>query len=227
MGPLILNIDTSLEVAIISISRGDNLLETVLGKEQKKHAALVHDSIRAMLQKHDLKITELNAVSVTAGPGSYTGLRVGLAAAKGLCYALKIPLIHIPTLELMVMNAVSFLNKVYDIYCPMIDARRLDVFAGLYNADGNIISQPLAMSLSSHTFERELSNNKIIFFGDGALKFQGLSQSSNANFEMITLQPITMALFAHKSYTLKKFANVMTVAPLYLKEFTSSVKVAN
>src|SRR5665647_1745116 len=144
---LILNIDTATESAIISISEKDKIIDSVTNSNQKDHASFLQPAIKNLLQKADLSINKLNAIAVTAGPGSYTGLRVGMASAKGLCYALKIPLITINTLEVMALSSLKQIHDPSALYCPMIDARRMEVFTAVYDHHLTEIIKPCSMIL--------------------------------------------------------------------------------
>src|SRR6266513_982784 len=129
---LLLNIDTAIETASICLSKDGNVLHLSINENQKDHAAWLTVAIQEMMQNSGYQLNQLNAIAVTIGPGSYTGLRVGLSTAKGLCYVLKIPLLTIGTLEMMAFAAKQ--NPV-DLLCPMIDARRMEVFTAVYDKD--------------------------------------------------------------------------------------------
>ncbi|HUP13519.1 MAG TPA: tRNA (adenosine(37)-N6)-threonylcarbamoyltransferase complex dimerization subunit type 1 TsaB, partial [Niastella sp.] len=136
---LILNIDTATDQAIVSLSKEGSVIGTLENNAQKDHAAWIQLAINSLLQKHGSAMHQLQAIAVTAGPGSYTGLRVGMATAKGLCFALQIPLITINTLQVMANAAIDqFLLKASQMplplcFCPMIDARRMEVFTAVYD----------------------------------------------------------------------------------------------
>src|SRR5678816_960051 len=128
--PLILTIDTATEIATVCISEEDQVLESISNEDQKQHASFLQDGIKNLLQKCGISQKDISAVSVTAGPGSYTGLRVGIASAKGLSYALNIPLILLNTLEVMAKAVMTSDKNITGnvLFCPMIDARRMDIF---------------------------------------------------------------------------------------------------
>ena len=139
---LILNIDTSLETASVCLAKDAVAVKLLINENQRDHASWIHNAIHLALQDSGCLITELEAVAVSNGPGSYTGLRVGLATAKGLCYGLGIPLITISTLKMM---ATAVKHKASDLICPMIDARRMEVFTAVYNKDLLELSPAQAM----------------------------------------------------------------------------------
>ena len=217
--PLIINIDTALDSAFVSLARAGKMLDFISSGEQKEHAVILHTGIKKLLQNQTIDISLVNAVAVTAGPGSYTGLRVGMAAAKGLCYALNIPLITIPTLELLTQNAFKLLPEAYDAYCPMIDARRLEVFTAMYAEDLTILSKPSALVLSPECFNEELERMRIVYFGNGAFKFQALTNHENAIFSSPMMIPETMCTISFDMFTKKTFSDIAFTTPLYIKEF--------
>lgn len=145
---LILNIDTSTEQAGICLAKDEHVLGILRNDEQKDHASWLHPAIRKLLENAAYALGELDAIAVTAGPGSYTGLRVAMAAAKGLCYALKVPLILENTLDVMAL-AGSQQPQLPEacLICPMIDARRMEVFTALYTKDLQVIMPGTAMVL--------------------------------------------------------------------------------
>src|ERR1051325_9884884 len=141
---LILNIDTAIETASICLSEDKNVLKFAINENQKDHAAWLSVAIKTLMKEAGIQLNQLNTIAVTIGPGSYTGLRVGLSAAKGLCYALNIPLITIGTLEMMAMAAKE---EPVDLLCPMIDARRLEVFTAVYNKKMEEVRSPHSLIL--------------------------------------------------------------------------------
>lgn len=219
MLPLILNIDTALERAIISLSEGGKMLDYIESNDQKSHASILHSAINTLLKKFGLKPSNLDAIGLSIGPGSYTGLRVGMAAAKGLCYALKIPIINIGTLELLASNAIYCCKNDEATYCPMIDARRMEVYTALYDHQLKEILPPSAVILSENLFEEELENRKVVFFGSGALKFKKTVQKDNYLFENIDIDPQTMVRLAIEKFRNKEYVFSLHDQPLYIKEF--------
>jgi tRNA threonylcarbamoyladenosine biosynthesis protein TsaB len=168
----------------------------------------------------------VDAVAVTAGPGSYTGLRVGMASAKGLCYALKKPLITISTLEVLTASALDLFpadNKDL-LYCPMMDARRMEVFTAVYKQDLSIQLQPCPMILEESSFEKELLNNKIVFFGSGSDKWKLICKHENAIFKAVSVLPKSLGKSTNALFSEKKFTELAYSEPLYLKEFQTVIK---
>jgi len=213
---LILNIDTAVEEASVCLSKDGTILSVSKNEKQKDHAAWLHVAIRDIFQKNDLEIASLDAVAVTEGPGSYTGLRIGMATAKGICYALNKPLITLNTL-LVMANAAKQENA--SLLCPMIDARRMEVFTAIYTKELQIVKEPLAITLNDKSFDEELANNSICFFGNGSNKFQQIKKHSNAFFNEINSDATAMVSLSGEKFNKKQFADLAYAEPLYLKEF--------
>ena len=218
---IILNIDTAAETASVCLSRDAEVIKLAINDNQKDHAAWLHPATREMIKEAGVQINELDAVAVSIGPGSYTGLRVGLSAAKGLCYALNIPLITIGTLELM----SSPVNKeTADLFCPLIDARRMEVFMAAYNRSMKEIIKPCAMIIDENSFKDLLSSQKVCFFGSGSKKLQKILDLDHAIFSKSTVNASDMAALACKSFFEKNFADTAYAEPLYIKEFYSPAR---
>jgi len=168
----------------------------------------------------------LQAVGVNDGPGSYTGLRIGLSATKGLCYALQIPLITANSLEVMALGSILDL-KVNEadwdladwLLCPMIDARRMEVFTAVYDADLNEIMKPMALVLDERTIDRLAGRRKILFLGNGSVKFQQICHDPRAMFKTFSLNPVALASLTYRNFVGNNFAGLIYTEPLYLKEF--------
>ena len=214
--PLILNIDTAIESASACIAKDGIALHLSKNENQKDHAAWLHIAIKELCQLTKTELNDLDAVAITIGPGSYTGLRIGLAAAKGICYALNKPLITINTL-LVMANATK--KETADLFCPMIDARRMEVFTALFSRDLRIIMEPRAIVLDDKSFADELSKNRVCFFGNGSMKFKSISQSPNSVFSTVVSDASHMINFSEKYFLENQFANLAYTEPLYLKEF--------
>jgi tRNA threonylcarbamoyladenosine biosynthesis protein TsaB len=212
---LILNIDTSSEKAAIALARQGETIYQLFNEDQKDHAAWIHPAIHSALAVIGEAINELTAVGFVAGPGSYTGLRVGMATAKGLCYALKIPLITINTLEAMTYAA---LNEEADLYCPLIDARRMEVYTALYDKDLQPILSPSAMILNEGSFQEELKEKRILFFGSGRVKLQSVLSHEHAIFSEIPFEVSSISSVINKKYNLSDFAELTYSEPIYVKD---------
>ncbi len=224
MTPYILSIHTATETAIVNLSSGPHTRHTIINTDTKKHAAFLHSAIDNILKKENISMKSVSAVSVTNGPGSYTGIRIGLAAAKGFCYALKIPLITCNSLELLALSAIEVVKDADALYCAMIDARRMEVYTAVYNFNGDVINEPAAKVLTENSF-REYSNaSKLIFMGNGAEKFKQLSKNPGFCFPNIEISSETLSRLSWEKYQKNENENISLTAPLYLKEFYTGSK---
>jgi tRNA threonylcarbamoyladenosine biosynthesis protein TsaB len=215
----ILNIDTSLETAAVSIAKDGVIVSFQINEIQKEHAVFVHMAIKELLLKESINAKDLAAVAVTIGPGSYTGLRVGLSAAKGLCYALKIPLITIGTLELMAKDANIHNTLKIDAYCPLIDARRMEVFTAMYDQNLSVIEAPNAQILTDLSFFDNFNKKNILFFGSGMQKWKNICTSPNAYFFDQRNLCNAMNIISFDKFSALDFSNLRNSAPLYVKAF--------
>jgi tRNA threonylcarbamoyladenosine biosynthesis protein TsaB len=216
--PLILNIDTATEIATVSISKNDNPIYSLINNNQKEHASFLEPAIKQMLQQCGISIHKLNAVSVTNGPGSYTGLRVGMASAKGLCYAQKVPLITISTLEVLALSVIenTAQPQLY-LYCPMIDARRMEVFTAIYDSELKEVMPPQAVILEPSSFNDLIKTKPIIFSGSGSKNFLNMADHLLSNDSLVS--DSSLAKLSAKKYHLKQFAELSSTQPAYLKLF--------
>jgi tRNA threonylcarbamoyladenosine biosynthesis protein TsaB len=218
---LILNIDTALDTASVCLSEDGNVLQLSFSENQKDHASWLHTEIAELLQKTGHQIKDLNAVAVSIGPGSYTGLRVGLAAAKGFCYALNLPLITINSLKII---AFAVKSEAIDIICPLIDARRMEVFTAMYDKELDERVSPHAMLVDEKSFASYLLSGKILFCGNGVKKLQSLIPNSSALFSNTMADASHLAQLSFSCYCKKEFAGLAYAEPLYIKEFYSASK---
>jgi tRNA threonylcarbamoyladenosine biosynthesis protein TsaB len=178
---LLLNIDTATSNASVCISKSGETIAISDNDNQKEHATFLHVAIQALFTEASIQISAIDAIAITSGPGSYTGLRVAMAAAKGLCFALNKPLIAVNTLQVMAYAAKEYLNTEDTLHanallCPMVDARRMEVFTALYNVNLQEIRPPCALILENTSFNM-WENNEIYFFGSGSEKFKFFERS--------------------------------------------------
>jgi tRNA threonylcarbamoyladenosine biosynthesis protein TsaB len=213
---LILNIDTALDHASVCLSIEDTVVNMVANKNQKDHAAWLHEAIKGLLNESGYTIKDLNAVAVSIGPGSYTGLRVGLSSAKGICYAQQIPLIAVDTLEMMAFAAK---DEETDLICPVIDARRMEVFTAVYDKTLKSVIPPAAMIVDQNSFSSLLDTNRIFFFGNGSEKMRTLISNKNAVWGDVWGNSSHLAQLSFKKFLQKEFADLAYSEPLYTKEF--------
>lgn len=221
---LLLCIDTATEYAGICISDGTNVLGAEENRDQKNHGSFVQPAIHALCNRLNININRLHAIAVSAGPGSYTGLRVGLSTAKGLCYALQKPLIMINTLDVMAYAAMQETANRQPattglLFCPMIDARRMEVFTALYDAELKYLSKPAASILTDITPGFFPYGKKIVFSGSGSRKFKEISTDENFYFIESEHTVHHLAALAIKAFEQKQFANLAYSEPYYVKEF--------
>lgn len=222
---MILNIDTAVDTAGISIAVDGNILQQMKSTNQKEHAAFLQPGIQSLFKQVGINLHELDAVAVSEGPGSYTGLRVGMASAKGLCYGLKKPLLTIPTLEVLAFEAILQRSNqpgdISPVFCAMIDARRSEVFTAIYDAGLNPVLPPCSMILDPNSFADFLLRQQVLFFGNGAEKWKKICNNSNALFYHNTDTILAMSKLSQKKYELKDFADLAYAQPFYLKDFNS------
>ncbi len=223
---LILNIDTASENAHVSFAKDGLVLNALFSESQKEHASFLQTAIQQLSKTTGINLKDIDAVAITAGPGSYTGLRVGMAGAKGLCYALKKPLIAMSTLEILTVSALQLFGDAgeFVLFCPMMDARRMEVFTAIYKKDLTIYLPPCAMILDEFSFENELSKNKIMFFGSGAAKWKIICKHLNSAFENVSILPQSMSKQSNAMLLQKKFTTLAYSEPFYLKEFQTVTK---
>lgn len=225
---LILHIETAVETASICLAKDGELLVLDSNTQQRDHAAWIHNAIQLMMDNSGFSVNDLSAVAVSAGPGSYTGLRVGMASAKGLSYALQIPMISLNTLEIMANAAkTNWLNnnniKDY-LFVPMIDARRMEVFTAIYDTQLKNILATQAMVLDEDSFNIWLKDHPLVFFGNGHEKCRNLIRHQNALFEDISFSASYMVSLAYSYFQAKTFADLAYSEPFYTKGFYSPVK---
>ena len=214
--PLILNIDTSTEHASICLASDSLCLNVLSNDNQKEHASWLHPAILEALAGSGKQLSDLDAVGLTIGPGSYTGLRVGMAAAKGFCYALNIPLIGMNTLDAM---AVLGVEEDVDFICPMIDARRMEVFTALYNKTLKQVIIPSAIILDENSFSEYLGTSKIVFLGNGKSKFEKIVRNKNAFFKNSIFSAVTLSGVTYEKFVRSEFSMLEYTEPFYLKGF--------
>ena len=213
---LVLNIDTAVNAASVCLAKDGKVLSLAKNEDQKDHASWLHVAIKEIFSANSLDITTVDAIGVMAGPGSYTGLRIGMATAKGICYALNKPLITLNTLLVMAYAAKEVKT---DLLCPMIDARRMEVFTALYTKELVIVKEPAAITLNENSFVDELVTKTICFFGNGADKFSKLINNNRAVFSKVGFDASSMVQLTEKKFQQKQFADLAYAEPVYLKEF--------
>ncbi len=227
----IINIETSTEVCSVSIAKDSETLFLKESVEGMNHSKLLTVFIEELFSKNDFEATQLDAAAVSMGPGSYTGLRIGVSVAKGLCYGLKIPLIGVGSLDSMGHYAVENTGDYYEgndesklLFCPMIDARRMEVYSALFNASGEKIKEVSAEIIDEKSFADELEKSKILFFGNGAEKCRSTLAHPNALFVgPAKTSARFMQKLSEKKFENREFENVAYFEPFYLKDFVATI----
>ena len=215
---LILNIDTAMQKGGVCLAKDGVTLSILENTEQKEHAAWLHVAVEEILRTTGYRMRDLQAIAVTAGPGSYTGLRVGMAAAKGFCYALDIPLIAEDTLRVMAFAAKEQLPDA-DLLCPMIDARRMEVFTALYTKDLTPLLPSTAMVIDENSFTPWLEKHQVSFFGEGADKCKPIITAPSARFIKVNYHAGYLGFVAFLRYLQGEFTGLAYSEPAYTKEF--------
>jgi len=223
--PLILNIETATNVCSVSLAKDKEIIANKISYDEKSHSELLTVFIEQIVKEQKISLKDLDAVSVSKGPGSYTGLRIGVSSAKGIAYGIDKPLIAISTLQTMVYQVLSE-HKIEDkntILCPMIDARRMEVYNAFYNLEGEQVREIKAEIIDENSYKDILENQKIIFFGDGSDKCKNIITHENASFiEKITPLSNYMIDLSLKSFEKQKFEDVAYFEPFYLKNFIAT-----
>lgn len=219
---LILSIDTATEICSVALARGERLLAARTDVLGMNHSTMLAVFVEEVLAEVGVMAIELDAVAVSRGPGSYTGLRIGVSLAKGICYAVSRPLIAVDTLQAMAFSVADEINE-EALYCPMIDARRMEVYTALYNRAGEPVEGVRAEVIDENAFSNQLENNIIYFLGNGSDKVKGVITHPNARFvpEVMALATQLVPL-AERKYLAQEFEDVAYYEPLYLKEFVAT-----
>ncbi len=225
---VILHIETSTSVCSAALSRDGQVLSERVNSDGQNHARMLPLFVQALLADAHAQGLTIDAVSLSQGPGSYTGLRIGTATAKGICYGLNIPLIAIDTLQGMVEGWMKqeIRNKKQEtrLYVPMIDARRMEVYCGVYDAAGNRIREVEAKIIDEHAFADLLAEHTVYFFGDGSAKCKDVIQHPHAHFiDGIVPQARYHVRLAEAAYAQQAFSDVAYFDPFYLKEYQAVV----
>jgi tRNA threonylcarbamoyladenosine biosynthesis protein TsaB len=219
----ILHIETATQVCSVALSANGSLLQLKESSEKNSHSATVTVFIEEVMKAAGMPYSALDAIAVSMGPGSYTGLRIGVSTAKGICFALDKPLIAISTLQAMAAGAKKGLESqgTPALLCPMIDARRMEVYNAIYDQYLNITREIKAEIIQESSFAQELEHYQVWFFGDGAAKCKPLiGNHSNARF-IDEFQPSAnhMITLAEEKFSRAEFEDVVYFEPYYLKDF--------
>lgn len=222
---IILNIETATPVCSIALTDNDQILALRETSEKNSHSQVVTVFIDEMLKDCGLKPSDLDAVAVSKGPGSYTGLRIGVSTAKGICYALGKPLISVGTLKAMALGMAEKFNNPGNLpvlFAPMIDARRMEVYTALYDQNLTSVKDVYAAIVDNDTFSDLIDNHIICFAGDGAEKCREVL--NHPNFRLLddfTASAAYMAGFSAEKFKTAQFEDTAYFEPYYLKDFVA------
>lgn len=223
---VILHIETSTDVCSVALSSEGQVLDHRENYEGQTHATLLSQYVKEMLDYARTRELKLDAVAVSIGPGSYTGLRIGLSEAKGLAFGLQVPLIGVNTLQLLTVSTMfnHFIEVDKVLYVPMIDARRMEVYTAAYNPALEAVLEPQTMILDEHSFEALLEQGyTLVLMGNGSDKAQQVLTRDGVRF-IGGVKPVAvdMLALAERAYRAQDFIDVAYSTPLYLKEFQAT-----
>ena len=220
---LILSIETATKVCSVALHRKGVLIGSQELFLEKSHATHLAVMIKQLLSNCQVEMKDLDAVAVSKGPGSYTGLRIGVATAKGLCYALEVPLIGVNTLTAMAYQLENMPLGI-DYLCPMLDARRMEVYCQVLNNDLTLVLDTSAMVISDTSFEEWRKLGKVLFFGNGSDKCREVLNGTSSIF-VGGVQPsaTTVGEVAYSQYLNQETEDLAYFEPFYLKEFRTTI----
>lgn len=220
----IISIETATKVCSIALHRDGELIALREDDNQHSHSANITLFVDEVVREAGITFSDIDAVAVSKGPGSYTGLRIGVSAVKGFCYGLGKPLISVNTLMAMAQyTALSTHKKTNALLCPMIDARRMEVFCALINQQNQWVKETEAVIVDENSFRQELETQPIVFFGDGAAKCQNTINHPNAIFvDGVRPSAKYIGELAWEKFNQKQFEDVAYFEPFYLKEFVAT-----
>ena len=218
-------IETSTSLCSVAIVENGKIVCERLSDEPRAHASMTAPYISDMLKERGLKVSDCGAVAVSKGPGSYTGLRVGVSTAKGLCFGAGIPLVSVGTLDTLVWQAKDegLVPEGWAYIIPMIDARRMEVYTAVFSPDGKQLTPTTASVVTSDSFKERLEEGKVLFIGDGAGKCEGTLSHPNSVFVQCCPKASGMKTPATAALKEGRFEDVAYFEPFYLKEFVTTV----
>jgi tRNA threonylcarbamoyladenosine biosynthesis protein TsaB len=225
---IILSIETSTALCSVVLAKDGKVIARQESEHPNVHAEKLAVFIHVIMEQAGIPFSALNAVAIGSGPGSYTGLRIGTSTAKGLCYGLEVPLISVSTLKAMALKAAQTYREDNLLYCPMIDARRLEVYTALFDASGNELEAVNAKILDENSYSEILERNNIAFFGDGMFKMKKLSSPDDKRkiwLEDITASAGNLVIPAEEAFRNKQFVDIAYYEPFYLKDFVVKKKI--
>lgn len=217
---MILSIETSATACSVALHNQGQLVHTIEITEAQAHASKLAVIIDQLLNKSGVLRDQLQAIAISAGPGSYTGLRIGTSMAKGICMGLNIPLISVPTLLSMARHVSQRAQGQF--LCPMIDARRMEVYCQVFDSNVKHLTAAEAVIVDEHAFRELLDKHNVLFFGDAAAKCKSVITHPNAEFvDGIYPQALFVGEVAWTEFQNNRFADLVEFTPFYLKEFVA------
>jgi len=214
----ILNIESSTTMCSVSIGLDGDCIDFIELDEGYSHAEKLALFASDLLERNKLSTSDLDAVAISKGPGSYTGLRIGVSLAKGLCFGANLPLISVSTLQAMCLHPELDADRA--LLCPMLDARRMEVYTAEYDSDAHEIRAPHALVLDETSFTHLDTNKSVVFFGNGSAKFQDVCTLPDARFVADVMPSAQyMTALSEQAFQAGKFEDVAYFEPFYLKEF--------
>jgi tRNA threonylcarbamoyladenosine biosynthesis protein TsaB len=230
---MILCLETATSVCSAALCDRTGIISLKESRENKSHATQLTVFIGELLHGHGITTSELEAVAVSKGPGSYTGLRIGVSTAKGIAFASSIPLIAIETTLLMFYGFKSLADNKYSfsagsLYCPMLDARRMEVYYSLFDHSGRIVKDIAAAVISNESFSDIPESVRILFFGDGAGKCRDIISHKNSIFaDDFAVSAAYMHVPVYEAFDAARFEDIAYFEPFYLKDFITTVQKKN
>ncbi len=221
----IILIETSVSKTSVALVNQDKILAYKETEEPRMQASMTAPFVQEVLKEANLMMKDCSAIAVSKGPGSYTGLRVGVSTAKGLCFGAKLPLISVGTLDLLVNQAIDedLLPEDCKYIIPMIDARRMEVYSSVFSVDGKQITDTEPNIIDENSYASYLEQGKVLFIGDGAKKCADVIKHTNAHFVNVNPKASAMHRPAVEKFVAKDFEDVAYFEPFYLKEFVATV----
>ena len=230
---MILCLETATSVCSVALCDNSGVLSVRESSENKSHATSLTLFIEEILEGNGLSPGDLDAVAVSKGPGSYTGLRIGVSVAKGIAYGASVPLIGIETTRSMFAGLMKEIeqNKIPvkgDLFCPMLDARRMEVYYCLFGPDGKMMKGISAEIINADSFADIPASERIVFFGDGAAKCRDVVKRANSVFaDSFRMSASYMYSPAYEAFKMKMFEDVAYFEPFYLKDFIATIQKKN
>jgi len=225
----ILNIETTTKCCSVVLSFNNEIIALRESQSSYTHSENITLFISEVIKNAGISFHIIDAIAISKGPGSYMGLRIGVSTAKGLCYALDKPLIAVDTLGAMALKAATttIIEDDKALFCPMIDARRMEVYCALFDSSTNCITPVEAKIINENSFENELEHSPVYFFGDGASKCKvALKNHSNALFiDDYLMSADAIVPIAHKKFADNQFEDLSYFEPFYLKDFIPGISI--